>query len=67
MDEEPRTGGTVVEIAVVIGEEIFDHLDAPVQRVCAPDTPVSSAPALERIWTPDEDKLIKAITEISSA
>ena len=42
----------------------YDILDAPIKRVCAPDTPVPFSPVLEDFWMPDEDNLIKAITEI---
>jgi len=49
----------------VVAEEAFYFLDAPIKRVCAPDTPIPFSPALEKIWMPDEENLIKAITEIT--
>jgi len=64
MDEEPITGSAAGEIAAIVAEEAFDFLDAPIKRVCAPDTPVPFSPPLEKIWMPDEDNLIKAVTEI---
>ena len=48
----------------VITEEAFDFLNAPVKRVCAPDTPVPFSPVLEKFYMPDEENLIQAITEI---
>jgi pyruvate/2-oxoglutarate/acetoin dehydrogenase E1 component len=42
-------------------------LDAPIKRVCAPNTPVPFSPVLEKFWMPDEDNLIKAINEIRRA
>jgi len=64
MDEEPKIGSAAGEIAAVIAEEAFDFLDAPIKRVCAPDTPIPFSPVLEKFWMPDEENLIKAITEI---
>jgi pyruvate dehydrogenase E1 component beta subunit len=65
MEEEPKTGGGAAEIAAIVAEEAFDQLNAPIKRVCAPDTPVPFSPALEKIWMPDEEDLIKAVTEIT--
>jgi len=64
LDEEPKTGNAAGEISAIIAEEAFDYLDAPIKRVCAPDTPVPFSPVLEKFWIPDEDDLIKAVTEI---
>ncbi|MBA7695332.1 Acetoin:2,6-dichlorophenolindophenol oxidoreductase subunit beta [subsurface metagenome] len=64
MDEEPKTGSAAGEIAAVVAEEAFDLLDAPIKRVCAPDTPIPFSPVLEKFWMPDEEDLIKAVTEI---
>jgi len=64
MVEEPKAGSSASEIAAVVAEEAFDLLKAPIKRVCAPDTAIPFTPALEKVWMPDEDKLIKAVTEI---
>ena len=64
MDEEPKTGSAAGEISSIVAEEAFDFLDAPIKRVCAPDTPVPFSPVLEKFWMPDEEDLIKAIAEI---
>ena len=64
MDEEPKTGSAASDISATIAEEAFDLLDAPIKRVCAPDTPVPFSPVLEKFWMPDEEDLIKAVTEI---
>ncbi|MEE8353534.1 MAG: alpha-ketoacid dehydrogenase subunit beta [Dehalococcoidales bacterium] len=65
ISEEPRTGSWAGEVAALVAEEAFDSLDAPVKRVCAPDTPIPFSPAQERFWTPDEQDLIKAVREIT--
>jgi pyruvate/2-oxoglutarate/acetoin dehydrogenase E1 component len=64
MMEEPITGGAAGEIAAIVAEEAFDYLDAPIKRVCAPDTPVPYSTVLEKFWMPDEEKLIQAVTQI---
>jgi pyruvate dehydrogenase E1 component beta subunit len=64
MDEEPKTGSASAEIAALVAEEAFDLLDAPIKRVCAPNTPVPFSLVLEKFWMPDEEDLIKAIHEI---
>lgn len=64
MSEEPVTGSSAGEISSMVVEEAFDFLDAPIKRVCAPDTPVPYSPVLEKFWMPDEEDLIKAVTEI---
>ncbi len=64
MSEEPSTGSWAAEVAAMVAEKAFDFLDAPIKRVCAPDTPVPFSPVLEKFWIPDEENLIKAITEI---
>lgn len=45
-DEEPKTGSAAAEIAAIVADEAFDYLDAPIKRVCAPDTPVPYSPVL---------------------
>jgi len=64
MDEEPKIGSAASEISAVVAEETFDFLDAPIKRVCAPDTPIPFSAVLEKFWMPDEENLIKAVTEI---
>ena len=64
MDEEPKIGSAASEISAVVAEEAFDFLDAPIKRVCAPDTPIPFSAVLEKFWMPDEENLIQAVTEI---
>jgi len=64
MDEEPETGSAAAEIAAIAADEAFDSLKKPIKRVCAPDTPVPFSPVLEKFYMPDEEDLIRAITEI---
>lgn len=65
VDECNRTGGWAGEAAAEIQEKAFDHLDAPVKRVTAPDTPVPFAPVMENFYVPDENDILAAVKEIT--
>ena len=54
LHEDCLTGGIGGEIAAWIGEHCFEHLDAPVMRVGALDTPVPFATELENNFLPVE-------------
>jgi len=58
--EDTRTGGIAGEIAATINEEAFDHLDGPVLRVTAPDTPVPYSAPLEDFFLPNAAKIGEA-------
>ncbi len=55
--EEPRSWGFGAEIAARIGEELFDDLDAPVQRLAALDCHVAYQPVLEEVTLPQVERI----------
>jgi 2-oxoisovalerate dehydrogenase E1 component len=64
LHEATTTGGYGAELAALVGEKLFKHLDAPVMRLGAPDMPVPFSKNLEKIYLADnqlEDKLIELI------
>lgn len=63
--EDNLTCGWGAEIAAIVADEGFNYLDAPIKRVCAPDTPVPFAPVMEKFYVPDAEDIIKAIREIT--
>jgi 2-oxoisovalerate dehydrogenase E1 component beta subunit len=63
--EDNLTGGFGGEVAAVVAEAAFEHLDAPVRRVAALDTPIPFAPPLEREYLPLEDDILKAARELA--
>jgi len=62
--EDTRTGGIAGEIAATINEEAFDHLDGPVLRVTAPDTPVPYSAPLEDFFLPNAAKIADAARKL---
>jgi 2-oxoisovalerate dehydrogenase E1 component len=62
--EDSRSWGYMAEIAARIGEELFDHLDAPVKRIGALDTFVGYSPVLEDAILPQTEGLLTAIREL---
>ncbi|HXX94629.1 MAG TPA: transketolase C-terminal domain-containing protein, partial [Planctomycetota bacterium] len=58
--EDTRTGGISGEIAAVLCEEAFEHLDGPIVRVTTPDVPIPFAPTLEDAVLPSVEDIVEA-------
>src|SRR5438270_5827106 len=65
LHEDTRTGGFGAEIAATIAEEAFEHLDAPVKRITAPDCPVPFSPTLEKAYIPQVEDVVKGLKELA--
>lgn len=61
VDLAHRTNSAASEIAAVIGEEAFEYLRSPIQRITTPDTHPAFSPALERPLYPNAAKIIAAV------
>jgi 2-oxoisovalerate dehydrogenase E1 component beta subunit len=66
LTEEQRTGSVAGEVAARIAEQAFTWLDAPVVRLCCPDTPIPYSPTLEDAYLPNVDKLVAKVRELAS-
>jgi 2-oxoisovalerate dehydrogenase E1 component beta subunit len=65
--ESPQTGGIGGEIAAVIMEKVFDHLDAPVARLTGLDVPpMPFAPAMESYFLPNTEKIAAKARELAA-
>lgn len=63
LHEASDTGSFAGEIAAWIGEHCFQHLDAPVMRLGALDTPIPFEPSLENLYQPIK-RLEHALTSL---
>jgi 2-oxoisovalerate dehydrogenase E1 component beta subunit len=66
LHEDTRTAGFGAEIAATIAEEAFEHLDAPVRRLAAPDTPVPFSPPLEKRFIPQVEDVVEGLRNLAS-
>jgi pyruvate/2-oxoglutarate/acetoin dehydrogenase E1 component len=64
LHEATLTGGPGAEVAALIAERVFEHLDAPVVRLAPPNTPVPYSPPLEAYFLPDVARVGKTIRAV---
>jgi len=64
VQEQWKPFGAAAEIAASITENIFDELDAPVERVTGEDVPMPYARNLELLATPHEQQVIDAVKRV---
>jgi len=62
--EATRSCGVGAEVSALITEHAFEHLDAPVRRLTAPDVPIPFSPPLEQAVLPQPDDMKEAIREL---
>jgi pyruvate dehydrogenase E1 component beta subunit len=64
VEEGWPVAGMGSEIAALMMEEAFDHLDAPVLRVCAKDVPLPYAANLEKLALPQVADIVEAVKKV---
>jgi len=52
------------EIAFTVQRDAFDHLDAPVKRVCTADVPMAYAPNLVEEFMPKVSKIVEEVKSV---
>lgn len=62
--EAMKTGGVGAEIAALVQERAFDHLDAPIQRVATPDVIIPVNRGLERVVLPQEGTIVDTVKAV---
>ncbi len=65
VDESKPFNGVSSQIATIIQEHAFDHLDAPVKRVCTVDAPAIYSPHLENEQLPNPKRVVDKVLEIA--
>jgi pyruvate/2-oxoglutarate/acetoin dehydrogenase E1 component len=62
--EATRSCGVGAELAALISEQAFEHLDAPLLRLTSPDVPIPFSPPLEQRVLPGLDDMKGACREL---
>jgi pyruvate dehydrogenase E1 component beta subunit len=61
VDEDNPRCSMATDIAALVANRAFDHLDAPPQLVTAPHTPVPFSPVLEDVYVPSPERIVEAV------
>ncbi|HSC71875.1 MAG TPA: alpha-ketoacid dehydrogenase subunit beta [Candidatus Methylomirabilis sp.] len=64
VEEAAKTGAFGAQIAAWLAEELFDELDAPIQRVAARDVPMPFSPPMEEYVLPGVGDIAAAVRRI---
>ena len=65
--EDTKALGVGGEVAAIISEHAFEHLDGPIMRVAGPEVPAMPfSPTLEAVFMPDADRIATAIRKLAS-
>ena len=64
LEESWPFGNVSTEITYQVQNQIFDYLDAPVEKINTADTPAPYSPVLLKEWLPDYKDVIKAIKRV---
>ncbi len=62
--EATASAGVGAEVAALITERAFEHLDAPVRRLTAADVPIPFSPPLEQVVLPQLEDMKEACDEL---
>jgi len=58
--EAVEQGGIGAEIVSRVQQEAFYYLESPIARVAAPFAPVPAGPTLEKLFLPNQDRIVAA-------
>lgn len=64
LTEDWMSFGVSAEIAARISKDVFDYLDAPVERLTQAEVPLPYAPNLEKLAFPDEERVVAKVKEM---
>jgi 2-oxoisovalerate dehydrogenase E1 component beta subunit len=64
VDEANATCAAGAQVAALIAQHAFEHLDGPLVRVATPDVPIAFSPPLERALLPQVQQIASACREL---
>lgn len=64
VEEDNLTGGWGAEVVARVADACMGHLEAPIRRVAAPDTPVPFAPVMENRYVPSVEGIVQALSSV---
>lgn len=64
LEESWPFGNISTEITYQVQNQIFDFLDAPIEKINTADTPAPYSPVLLAEWLPNSDDVIKAVKKV---
>ncbi|MCL4378437.1 MAG: alpha-ketoacid dehydrogenase subunit beta [Actinobacteria bacterium] len=67
VEESPKQGGIGAEIGMQIAENIPDYLLSPITRIAAPNTPAPFAPAMEKFYIPQPERIAEVVRKLVSS
>jgi pyruvate/2-oxoglutarate/acetoin dehydrogenase E1 component len=66
VSEDTSRAGVGAELSAIIGHDAFDYLEAPVERVCADNSPIPFAPAAQDRVIPNQADIMHAVRKALS-
>ena len=64
LEEAWPFGNISTDISHKVQNEIFDYLDAPIEKINNADTPTPYSPVLLEEWLPNSEEVIKAVKKV---
>ena len=64
VEEDTRRGGVGAELAALLAEQAYEHLDSPIRRVACDDVPIPCSPTLEQAVLPSVAKIVAAVESL---
>ena len=64
LEEAWPFGNVATEITYQVQNQLFDYLDAPVEKINTADTPAPFSPVLLAEWLPNSDDVIKSVRKV---
>jgi len=64
LEEAWPFGNVSTEITYQVQNEVFDHLDAPIEKINTADTPAPFSPVLFKEWLPNSEDVIAAVKKV---